>query len=56
MERQRQTKLVIDSGATSHFIPENMNLLKKGKSNKEVYLPDDTNSRQHIGQNSHSSN
>ena len=42
MERQRQTKLVIDSGATSHFIPENMNLLKKGKSNKEVYLPDDT--------------
>ena len=42
MERQRQMKLVIDSGATSNFVPENMNLPKKGKLNKEVYLPDDT--------------
>ena len=42
MERQRQIKLVIDSGATSNFVPENMNLPKKGKSNKEVYLPDNT--------------
>jgi hypothetical protein len=42
MERRRQIKLVIDSGATSNFVPENMNLPKKGKLNKEVYLPDDT--------------
>jgi hypothetical protein len=42
LERQRQTKLLIDSGATSHFVSETMNLLKKGKLNKEVYLPDDT--------------
>ncbi len=36
-------KLVIDSGTTSHFVPEEMNLVpKKGKSNKEVYLPDNT--------------
>ncbi len=42
IERQRQMKLVIDSGATSHFVPENMNLPKKGKSTKEVYLPDNT--------------
>jgi hypothetical protein len=42
MERQRQIELVIDSGATSNFVLENMNLLKKGKSNKEVYLPEDT--------------
>ena len=27
---------------TSNFVPENMNLPKKGKSNKEVYLPDNT--------------
>ena len=42
IERRRQMKLVIDSGATSNFVPENMNLPKKGKSTKEVYLPDDT--------------
>ena len=35
-------KLVIDSGATSNFVPEEMELPKKGKSNKEVYLPDNT--------------
>ena len=35
-------KLVIDSGATSHFVPENMNLPRGGRSTKEVYLPDDT--------------
>ncbi len=42
VERQRTKKLVIDSGATSKFVPEEMNLPKKGKSNKEVYLPDNT--------------
>jgi len=36
----RLMKLVINSGATSNFVPEEMNLPKKGKSNKEVYLPD----------------
>jgi hypothetical protein len=35
-------KLVIDSGATSNFVPEEMNLPKKGKSNKKVFLPDNT--------------
>ena len=35
-------KLVFDSGATSHFVPKEMNLPKKGKSNKEVLLPDNT--------------
>jgi hypothetical protein len=35
-------KLVIDSGAMSHFVPEEMDLPKKGKSNKEVYLPDNS--------------
>jgi protein-tyrosine-phosphatase len=38
MERRR---LVIDSGATSNFVPEEMNLPRMGKSNKEVYLPDE---------------
>ena len=42
IENRRLTKLVINSGATSHFVPENMKLLRKGKSNKEVYLLDDT--------------
>ena len=37
IERRQATKLVIDSGATSNFVPEEMNLPKKGKSNKEVY-------------------
>jgi len=41
-ERRRAMKLVIDSGATSHFVPEEMNLPRKGKSNKEVYLPDNS--------------
>ncbi len=35
-------KLVSDSGATSNFVPEEMSLQKKGKSNKEVFLPDNT--------------
>jgi hypothetical protein len=35
-------KLVINSGATSNFVPEEINLPKKGKSDKEVYLPDNT--------------
>jgi hypothetical protein len=35
-------KLVINSGATSNYVLEEMNLSKKGKPNKEVYLPDNT--------------
>ena len=35
-------KLVIDSGATSNFVPEEMNLSRKGRSSKEVYLPNNT--------------
>jgi hypothetical protein len=35
-------KLVIDSGATSNFFLEEMILPKKGKSNEEVFLPDNT--------------
>jgi hypothetical protein len=45
IERRRQMKLVIDSGATSHFLPENMNLPRENQSTKEVYLPDDTKLR-----------
>jgi hypothetical protein len=42
VERQQTMKLVINSGATSNFGSEVMNLPKKGKSNKEVFLPDNT--------------
>jgi hypothetical protein len=35
-------KLAIDSGATSNIVPEEMNLPKKEKPNKEVFLPDNT--------------
>ena len=38
-------KMIIDSGATSHFITEDMNLPKGQKSNKQVYLPDGTTLR-----------
>ena len=40
-ERREAKKLVIDSGATSHFVTEEMNLPINGKSYKEVYLPND---------------
>jgi len=42
IERKRMMKLVIDSGATSNFVPEEMNLPKMKKSTKEVFLPDNT--------------
>jgi hypothetical protein len=35
-------RLVIDSGATSHFVPEETDLPKKGKSDKEVFLPNNS--------------
>ncbi len=42
IERQRAMILVIDSGATSHFVPEETDLPKKGKSDKEVFLPNNS--------------
>ncbi len=45
IERRKQMKLVIDSGTTSRFVPDNMNLPKGNLSTKEVYLPDDTKLR-----------
>ena len=37
--RRRQQKIIIDSGATSHFMSEDLHLPTEGTSNKEVYLP-----------------
>jgi hypothetical protein len=42
IERRQAMKFVFDSGATSHFVSEEMNLPKKEKSDKEVFLPDNT--------------
>ena len=42
MDRRRMMKLEIDSGATSNFVPEEMDLPRIEKSTKEVFLPDDT--------------
>jgi hypothetical protein len=41
-ERRKSWKLVVDLGATSNFVPKEMNLPKKGVSHKEVYLPDNS--------------
>ncbi len=41
-EKQREHKIIINSGATSHFMSPELNLPNTGPSNKEVYLPDDT--------------
>jgi hypothetical protein len=38
----KMMKLIVDSGATSNFVPDDMNLPKKGILDKEVYLPDNT--------------
>jgi hypothetical protein len=40
--RRKEKRLIVDSGATSHFVTEDMNLTKTGPSNKTIYLPDDT--------------
>ncbi len=37
--RRQEHKIIIDSGATSHFMSEDLNLPTEGASNKEVYLP-----------------
>ena len=43
--RRQENKLIIDSGATSHFITEDLNLPKEGASNKEVFLPNNATLR-----------
>jgi hypothetical protein len=40
--QQEEQRLIIDSGATSHFVTEEMDLPKMGPSNKTIYLPDNT--------------
>ena len=52
IERRKTMKLVIDSGATSNFVPEEMNLPQTKKS---TYLTT-PNYMRHIKQNSHSNN
>jgi hypothetical protein len=37
--RRQEKKIIIDSGATSHFMTEDLNLPTEGASNKEVFLP-----------------
>jgi hypothetical protein len=39
---QTTLKLVIDSGATSHFLCEEENLPETGRTSTTIYLPDDT--------------
>ena len=39
LARRIEKRMVIDSGATTHFCSEEMDLPKEGKSNKAVYLP-----------------
>ena len=52
IERRKAAKLVIDSGATSNFVPEEMNLPKKGKLDKKYTYPTTPNSKRHTEQNS----
>ena len=40
--KQATLKLVIDSGATSHFLGEEENLPKIGGTSTTIYLPDDS--------------
>jgi hypothetical protein len=39
LTRRIEKRMIIDSGATSHFCSEDMELPKEGESNKLVYLP-----------------
>ena len=39
LARRIEKQMVIDSGATTHFCSEEMDLPKEGESNKAVYLP-----------------
>jgi hypothetical protein len=40
--KQSEHKIIIDSGATSHFMSAELDLPNTGPSNKDVYLPDNT--------------
>jgi hypothetical protein len=41
-EKQCKHKIIINSGTTSHFMSEELDLPNTGPSNKDMYLPDDT--------------
>ena len=43
--RRREKTIIIDSGATSHFMTEDLNLPTDGASNKEVFLPNNAKLR-----------
>ena len=43
--RRQEKTIIIDSGATSHFMTEDPNLPTDGTSNKEVFLPNNTKLR-----------
>ena len=46
IRRQRNKEsIIIDSGATSHFVTERLNLPATGPSDLTVYLPDDSTLR-----------
>jgi hypothetical protein len=38
-KRQKEHQIIINSGATSHFMSKELKLPKLGESNKSVYLP-----------------
>jgi hypothetical protein len=40
--RQKEQRLIINLGAMSHFVTEEMDLSKMGPSNKMIYLPNNT--------------
>jgi hypothetical protein len=41
----KELKIIIDSGATSYFMSEELHLLVEGASNKTVFLPDNSQLR-----------
>ena len=43
--KRQQHRIIIDSGATSHFMSEDLDLPTEGTSNKEVYLPNNAKLR-----------
>jgi hypothetical protein len=40
--RRKESRMIVDLGATSHFVTEDMNLPETGPSNKIISLPDNT--------------
>jgi hypothetical protein len=43
--RRREHRIIINSGETSHFMSEDLQLPTEGTSNKEVYLPNNAKLR-----------